>query len=249
MIIVIDIGNTNTHFGVYIGDRLKKHWFLLNSVIKKQNDIILSELKGSSIRQCVISCVAPSLKDVFNKVILDNFGFNPFFIENSFIKIPIHYDNPSELGIDRIVNAVAVIRLYSLPCIVVDFGTTTTFDVVSKDCEFMGGVIAPGIGVSMETLWTKTEKLPVIGINVPLSVIGKNTADCMRSGIFYSFIGQVNEIIRQIRKEYGGRINCIATGGLSDIIGPHLKCIKQIDPLLILKGLKILMDERGSNED
>lgn len=248
MILVIDIGNTNTHFGIYKGDKLKTHWSILNSVIKKQSDIILLNLKNYTIYQCTISCVVPSLRDVFNKIILENFGFSPLFIEHSFIKIPIYYDNPSKLGIDRIVNAIAAIKLYSLPCIVIDFGTATTIDVISEDCEFMGGVIAPGISVSMETLWTKTEKLPIIEITVPRSVIGRNTVDCMQSGIFYGFIGQINEIIRRIYKELGkSKIYCISTGGLSNIISPYFKYIKQIDPLLTLKGLKILTDEYYNN--
>ncbi|MDI6781249.1 MAG: type III pantothenate kinase [bacterium] len=243
MILVIDIGNTNTHFGIYNIDEIEKHWFIPNSVIREQNNIILSNLKDYIIKQCTISCVVPSLKDVFNKIISNNLGFSPFFIDHSFIKIPIHYNNPSDLGIDRIINAVAVIKLYRLPCIIVDFGTATTFDVISKDCEFIGGVIAPGIGVSIETLWTKTEKLPIVEINVPKSVIGRSTVDCMYSGIFYGFIGQVNEIIRRIQDEQDGKaINCIATGGLSGVISPYIRCIKQIDPLLILKGLKILTD-------
>ncbi len=243
MVLVIDIGNTNTHFGIYAGDKLETCWSVPNSVIKnikEQNDTILSGLEGYNISQSIISCVAPSLKDMFDEKILNNFGFSPIFIDHSFIKIPIHYNNPSELGIDRIINAVAVIKLYKLPCIVVDFGTATTFDVVSKNGEFMGGVIAPGIGVSAETLWTKTEKLPAIEIGVPEFVIGRSTIECMQSGIFYGFIGQIDEIIRRIKEEYGEEINCIATGGLSRVVGPRSEYVNWIDPLLTLKGLKIV---------
>ncbi|MFH1962399.1 MAG: type III pantothenate kinase [bacterium] len=248
-VLVIDIGNTNTHFGIYAGEELKVYWSVLNNIIKKQQDIILLRLKTEmsrqnifTIHQCTISCVVPSLRDVFSEIILNAFGFNPLFIEYHSVKIPIFYNNLSELGVDRIINALAAVKLYSLPCIIVDFGTATTFDVVSDKGEFIGGVIAPGIGVSMETLWTKTEKLPSIEIDVPKSVIGKNTVDCMKSGIFYGFIGQVNEIIRRIQEEliYKEDINVIATGGLSNIIGPYSKYIRQIDSLLTLKGLKIL---------
>lgn len=239
MILVIDIGNTKSHFGIYTGDELKAYWTILNREIKKDNNIILSRLKEYNISKCTISCVVPSLKAVFNKI-LNNFNFNPVFIEFSSIGIPVFYDNPSELGVDRIVNVVAVIKLYTTPCIVVDFGTATTIDVVSDKGEFIGGVIAPGISAAAETLWTKTEKLPQVKINKPEKVIGKNTTDCMQSGIFYGFIGQVDEIIERIMKELGYETTVIATGGLSNIVGPYSKYIKQIDEFLTLKGLKLL---------
>ncbi|PIP41693.1 pantothenate kinase [Candidatus Desantisbacteria bacterium CG_4_9_14_3_um_filter_40_11] len=239
MILVIDIGNTKAHFGIYIKDKLSAHWSLLNSEIKRNNNIISVRLKEYNILKCTISCVVPSLKDVFNKI-LDDFSLTPVFIEYSSIDIPIYYNNPSELGVDRIINVVAVIKLYEIPCIIVDFGTATTIDVVSDKGEFIGGVIVPGIGVSAETLWTKTEKLPHIEINKPKTVIGKNTIDCMQSGIFYGSIGQVDEIIKRIMKELGYKTNVIATGGLSNIIGKYSKYIKKVDEFLILEGLKIL---------
>lgn len=239
MILVIDIGNTKSHFGIYAENELKTYWSLLNEEIKTDNNIILSRLKEHNISKCTISCVVPSLKSVFDKI-LNNFNFNPVFVEYSSTDIPVFYDNPSELGVDRIVNVVAVIELYTTPCIVVDFGTATTIDVVSAKGEFIGGVIAPGIGAAAETLWTKTEKLPQVEINKPKKVIGRNTTDCMQSGIFYGFIGQIDEIIERITKELGYETNVIATGGLSTIVGPYSKYIKQIDEFLTLKGLNLL---------
>ncbi|MFH1898417.1 MAG: type III pantothenate kinase [Candidatus Desantisbacteria bacterium] len=236
-ILVIDIGNTKSHFGIYAGDELKAYWTILNRDIRIDNNIILSRLKEYNISRCTISCVVPSLRIIFDKI-LNN--LNPVFIEYSATDIPINYDNPSELGVDRIINIVAAIKLYKIPCIVVDFGTATTLDVVSDKGEFIGGVIAPGIGVSAETLWIKTEKLPLIEIKKPKKIIGINTIECMQSGIFYGSIGQVEKIIERIMEELGYKTNVIATGGLSNIIGPYSKYIKKIDEFLTLKGLKIL---------
>jgi len=249
MLLAIDIGNTTILFGVYKKDELKGHFRIATDKEKTADEY--GEIISSLIRRCIrekvsaviISCVVPPLVFIFSQMARDYFGIKPRFVEGTNIKFPILYDNPKEVGADRIVNAIAAFRLYGGPAIVVDFGTATTFDVISPQGEYLGGAIAPGIGISSEALWTRTALLPKVEIIKPKTVIGKNTIESMQAGIFYGFVGQVDEIIMKIKEELQEEPKIIATGGLVKLISSESRYIQLINPLLILEGLKIIHNE------
>jgi type III pantothenate kinase len=154
--------------------------------------------------------------------------------------IPIRYDDPREVGPDRIANAVAARDRYGPPCIVVDFGTSTNFDVVSPEGEYVGGVLAPGIEISMDALFARAARLFSVDFSTPATVIGKTTAAALQSGLVYGFAGQVDEIVRRIREELGEEAQAVATGGLADLIAPHSRIIETVDPFLTLEGLRLI---------
>ena len=154
--------------------------------------------------------------------------------------IPIHYDDPREVGPDRIANAVAARERYGAPCIVVDFGTSTNFDVVSPEGEYAGGVLAPGIEISMDALSARAARLFRVDFAAPATVIGKTTAAALQSGLVYGFTGQVDEIVTRIRSELGAEARAVATGGLADLIAPHSRTIEGVDPFLTLEGLRLI---------
>jgi type III pantothenate kinase len=251
MRLVVDIGNTNICFGLYTDDILEENWNIPTYVIKKfqyNKEIFKKIYNKYNIDTCIVSCVVPSIKSVFSELVKKYFNVTPLFVDISFFNdILMYYDNPEEIGIDRLVNVFATIKLYKTPSIVIDFGTATTFDIISDKNEFLGGVIAPGIKISSATLWEKTEKLPQVDIVKPSTVIGRNTINSMQSGIFYGFIGQVDEIISRIIKEleFNKEIYILATGGLAKLISPYSKYINNIDLFLTLKGLNILGKERN----
>jgi type III pantothenate kinase len=178
---------------------------------------------------------------------MDYFYTTPQFVEGTNTKFNILYDNPKEVGADRIVNAIAAFRLYKGAVIVVDFGTATTFDVISEKGEYLGGAIAPGIDISIEALWTKTALLPKVEIIKPKTVIGKNTIESMQAGIFYGFVGQVDEILMKIQKELKSKPKIVATGGLAELISSESQYIQVVNPLLTLEGLKIIYQEKLIN--
>ncbi len=154
--------------------------------------------------------------------------------------IPIRYDDPREVGPDRIANSVAALELYGAPCIVVDFGTSTNFDVVSPAGEYVGGVLAPGIEISMDALFARAARLVKVDFVEPPTVIGKTTAAALQSGLVYGFAGQVDRIVEQIRGELGAEARCIATGGLAELIAPHARTVEKVDPWLTLEGLRLV---------
>lgn len=249
MLLAIDIGNTTILFGAYKKDELKGHFRIATDKKKTSDEYgeIMTNLirrgMNDTISAAIISCVVPPLAPIFSQMLKDYFGIEPRFVEGINTKLPILYDNPKEVGADRIVNAIAVVRLYGGPAIVVDFGTATTFDVISEKGEYLGGAIAPGIDTSIESLWTKTALLPKVEIVRPKTAIGKNTIASMQTGIFYGFVGQVDEIIMKIKEELKAEPKVIATGGLAELISSASRYIQLIDPLLTLEGLKIIHQE------
>jgi len=247
MLLAIDIGNTTILFGVYKKDELKGYWRIATDKGKTSDEygeIISSIIRDKGdISAVIISCVVPQLAPVISQMVKDYFGIEAQFVKGTNIKFPILYDNPKEVGADRVVNAIAAVRLYGAPVIVVDFGTATTFDVVSKNGEYLGGAIAPGIEISIEALWTKTALLPKVEVVKPKSVIGKNTIESMQAGIFYGFVGQVDEIIMKIKEELELEPKIIATGGLAELISSESRYIQLVNPLLTLQGLKIIHNE------
>lgn len=251
MILAIDIGNTNVVVGLYKSDDLVVDFRISTDRSKTEDEygMLLLQLlkfhniKPEEIRGSIISSVVPPVVPVFSKVVQKYFGCVPLLVGPG-IKtgIEVKYENPKEIGADRIVNAVAAYEEYGGPVIIVDFGTATTFCAVNSSGDYMGGSIAPGIGISSEALFSRAAKLPRIEIAKPKNVIGKNTVVSMQSGIFFGFVGQVDEIVRRMKVEMESSPKVIATGGLAELISTESKQIQVVDKYLTLKGLRILYE-------
>jgi len=254
LLLVIDVGNTNIVFGLYKGKKLESDWRistdkertsdeygLLFDQIFRYNNIEISE-----IEDVIISSVVPTLMHTLPAASVRYFKKDPIVIGPG-VKtgMNIRYDNPKEVGSDRIVNAVAAFEKYGGPLIIVDFGTANTFCYVNKDGDYMGGVITPGIKISAEALFMRTAKLPKVELLKPEKVIGKNTISSMQSGLVYGYIGMVDYIIEKMIKEMDVEqvdITVVATGGFSSLIASESKYIKIIDKMLTLDGLRIIYE-------
>ncbi len=249
LIFVIDVGNTNIVLGVYHKDILTHHWRMETSRQKTEDEygMIVKQffanegLKLSDIKGIIISSVVPPIMYSLEQMCKKYFSIAPMVIGPG-IKtgLNIKYDNPKEVGADRIVNAVAAIELYGSPLIIVDFGTATTYCYVNELNQYMGGAIAPGIGISTEALYTRASKLPRIEIAKPKDIIGKNTVTAMQSGILYGYVGQVEGIVARIKSQAAVDPKVVATGGLASLISKESSVINIVDPFLTLKGLKMI---------
>jgi type III pantothenate kinase len=251
MIVVFDVGNTNIVVGVYEGKELLTHWRIRTDTLRTSDEygVMLNSLfhyhglSMRSVKAVVISSVVPTLMMEMDWMIERYFGCKPVVVGPG-IKtgLPIKYDNPREVGADRVVNAVAALHKYGCPLIIVDFGTATTFCVVNEHGEYLGGAIAPGIRIATEALVNRASKLPRVELNVPKSVIGKNTIMSMQVGIMYGFVGQVEGIIARMKKEIHGNPRVIATGGLASIIAGETDSIDIVDEFLTLEGLHLIYE-------
>jgi len=249
MLLVIDVGNTNTVIGVFDGDNLVQNWRIRTEEKQTVDEygMLITNLYFSSkitlrdIRNIVVSCVVPPMLTTIVKLCEKYYNISPLVIEPG-VKtgMPIYYDNPKEVGADRIVNAVAAYEKYKESLIIVDFGTATTFDYISANGEYHGGVIAPGITISSEALFERASKLPHVEFIKPKSVIGKDTVSSMQSGIVFGYGSLVDGIVNRMRKELKSEPRVIATGGLSPLIASVSEAINEVDEYLTLKGLKIL---------
>ncbi|MDM5356574.1 type III pantothenate kinase [Peribacillus sp. ACCC06369] len=249
MIFVLDVGNTNTVLGVYDEDILKYHWRIETSRNKTEDEygmVIKSLLQheGLSFDQfdgIIISSVVPPIMFALERMCKKYFGVKPLIVGPG-IKtgLNIKYENPREVGADRIVNAVAGIQEYGSPLIIVDFGTATTYCYINEDKQYMGGAIAPGINISTEALYSKAAKLPRIEISRPEGIIGKNTVSAMQSGILYGYVGQVEGIVNRIKAQSNLEPTVIATGGLATLIANESTVIDVVEPFLTLKGLQLI---------
>lgn len=250
MLLVFDVGNTNIVLGLYDGDKMIYHWRAATNELKTADEYAASlgmmfQLDGVTfdmVTDIIISSVVPPVNPTLEYLCRRYFHVEPMMVGPGMkTGLNILYDNPRELGADRIVNAVAGITLYGGPLIIIDLGTATTFCAIDEKKRYLGGAVTPGIGISMEALFQRASKLPRIELTPASSVICKNTVSAMQSGIYYGAIGQVDSIVRRMKKEMGYKeIKVIATGGLADLIASQSETIDVIDPLLTLKGLYIL---------
>ncbi|WP_433751012.1 type III pantothenate kinase [Falsibacillus pallidus] len=249
MIFVLDVGNTNIVLGVYDQEELKYHWRVETNRHKTEDEYgmvikTLLEHVGLSFQAfdgIIISSVVPPIMFSLERMCHKYFQIKPLIVGPG-IKtgLNIKYDNPREVGADRIVNAVAGIHEYGSPLIIVDFGTATTYCYINEDKQYMGGAIAPGISISTEALYSKAAKLPRIEIARPDDIIGKNTVSAMQSGILYGYVGQVEGIVNRMKAQSSKEPTVIATGGLATLIDKESKVIDVVDPFLTLKGLRLI---------
>jgi len=254
MLLVIDAGNTNTVFAVFDGDNLKGQWRLSTNRTRTCDEYAiclkqfmeLSSLDIKDVKSTIISTVVP--QNLFQlKMLCRNYiGSDPIIIGEGNLKlnIKILLDKPSEVGADRLVNAIAAYNKFGGSVIIVDFGTATTFDVIGKEGEYLGGVIAPGINLSINALHAAAAKLPQVDVTKPDNVIGKSTVEAMQSGVYWGYVGLIEGIVNNIKKEYGNKMTVLATGGLAPLFAKATKTIEHLESNLTIDGLKHIYDNK-----
>ncbi len=251
MLLAIDIGNTIVHLGIFDGDKLIHTWKIKSDQERTADEyglIIFGLLRSvgretKDIDAAIISSVVPPLSPLFQKLCQDLFQVKALLLGPGLkTGMPVLYDSPAEVGADRVAGAVAAYEKYGGPAIVVDLGTATTFDAISEKGEYLGGAIAPGIQISAEALSSQTAKLPRVELAKPRRAIGRTTISSMHSGIFLGYVGLITHLVQEIKKEMGGKPKVIATGGFASWISPHVPLIDQVEPYLVLEGLKIIFE-------
>jgi len=251
MLLAIDIGNTAITIGVFNGESLRAHWSIATDVenlvdeyaILLLNLLRTEELESKDIDEAILGSVVPSLTPVFQNVCRRYFKVTPLVVDPG-VKtgLRILYDSPRDVGADRVIDAVAAIKLYGPPLIVVDFGTATVFDAISKDGDYVGGAIAPGIGIAMEALFERTAKLPRIELERPKTAIGKTTVTAMQSGIVFGYVGLIEGIVARMKAELEGEPKVVATGGLAALIAKETPVIQIVNQDLTLVGLRLIQE-------
>jgi type III pantothenate kinase len=257
MLLVVDVGNTQTHVGLMEGGDVTSEWRIA-TVRHRTSDEIAGLLQGffslqgdglrATVDEVAIASVVPRLTQQWTEMSQKHLGITPFVVgPGARTGMRIAMKNPAEVGADRIVNAVAAFEKYGGPCIVADYGTATTFDVISAEGEYLGGAIAPGIEVSLEALTTRAAKLVKVELIAPEHAIGKSTIEALQAGAVYGFAGEIEGIVHAIWKELGVECRVVATGGLAELIERHTDVIETVDPYLTLRGIEIVMRrQRGS---
>jgi len=255
LLLVTDVGNTNTSLGVYRGSELVAHWRLTTNRartvdeygVHARNLFELAGLDFKAIDAIAIASVVPPLNYTLKTMAETYFHLTPLFVDHTTnTGLPILYQPASDVGADRIVDAVAAINKYGAPCIVVDFGTATTFNAINARGEYVGGVITPGIMISSDALFERTAKLPRVDIKRPQKVIGESTITAMQSGLYYGYAGLVDGVLRKIIEEMGGAPRVIATGGLAPLIATGSQFIELVDDTLTLEGLRLVYERTVS---
>jgi type III pantothenate kinase len=251
MLLALDVGNTNVTIGAFDGAKLAGHWRL--RTIQEQtadewgilirNLFTLSSLDLASVNGVIISSVVPAVDQPLEAMAGRYFGRRPMFVSHATdLGIRVCYDNPREVGADRLVNAVAGFAKYGGPCIVVDLGTTINFDIVGESGEFLGGVICPGIGMSISGLFARTARLPMVDFRQPEKLIGSNTVGSITSGLYYGFAGMIDGVVERLRAELGPATKAVATGGQGEIIAKSSRYVKIYDQHLTLDGLRLIWE-------
>jgi type III pantothenate kinase len=255
MLLVLDVGNSNLVIGVYEGKALRGHWRLRTEIARTADEYSLqirglmaaSHLALDAIEAVVVASVVPRMAPTLAALSRGLFGQEPMVVgENLPPRLPIRYEPASDVGPDRLVDAVAALRIYGAPVIVVDLGTATTFNAISREGEFLGGAIAPGVGSSLEALYRSAARLHWFELTRPDRAIGGNTVEAMRSGTFHGFVALVEGMVARFKAELGEDARVVATGGWSELIGGATPVVAHIDPLLTLEGLRLVWEERSS---
>src|SRR6266542_4998717 len=246
MLLAVDVGNTQTVFGLFDGAELVEHWRIATEAHRTGDELgalITRFLDLERVDGICLSSTVPQLVREY-EAFAERYASASLLVLEPGVRtgIPIRHDAPREIGPDRLANAVAAKERWGSPCIVVDFGTSTNFDIVSPEGEYVGGVLAPGVEVSMDALFARAARLLRVDYAAPPSVIGKTTVGGLQSGLVYGFAGQVDGIVRRIRGELGVDARAVATGGLADLVTPHSETIERIDPFLTLEGLRAVWE-------
>jgi type III pantothenate kinase len=252
MILAVDIGNTHTVFGIYDKKKLLGDWRVTSFVTRTEDEFgtlvsnfcTTAGIATKKITALGISSVVPNLTDVMQRMAKKYFNLEAIVVSASLpLSIKIAYEDPSSVGADRLCNAVAGFTKYGGPLIVIDFGTATTFDVISKEGEYLGGAIAPGLETSAAELHRRAAKLPKIDLHFPKTVIGRNTVQSMQSGVLYGALDSMETMVRRISKEIDDYPTVIATGGFSELMAKHSKLINKHEPTLVLDGIRLIVEK------
>jgi len=258
MLLTVDIGNTNIVLGLYDNDRLTHHWRIATDRAKMPDEYALllrglfaaANLDLAAVSGVILASVVPPVTETWQELCERYLGRTPLVVGAGVeTGVRILIDNPREVGADRIVNAAAAYQRYGGPAIVIDFGTATTFDAVSPQGDYLGGAIAPGVGISAEALFERTAKLPRIELTPPPAAIGKNTVHAMQSGLLLGYVAMVEGMVARFQKELGGQARVIATGGLAEIIAQQTTVIEAVDPWLTLEGLRLIWQRNRGSRD
>lgn len=251
MLLTFDIGNTSIHMGLFDGESLQATWRIgvEREKLPDEYGVLLHNLLTAKkydvdvVDACIIGCDVPPLIPTFEQVCRDYFHCEPLVVGHGLrTGIRITYDNPRQLGADRIIDAVAAVRTYGKPCIIVDFGTATVFDAVDENGDYLGGAIAPGIGIASEALFARAAMLYRVQLERPPRAIGKNTIHAMQSGILFGYVGLVEGLVSRFKRELGGNPKVVATGGLAMMVAQETDCLDVVDPELTLNGLRLIYE-------
>jgi type III pantothenate kinase len=249
MLIAIDIGNTNVVIGIYQNNDLVAHWRLSSQIARTSDEcwILFSSLLSSNsieleqIQGGIISSVVPNLTSTFIMVFEDYFHFSPIIVDSDLkLDLKILYEDPRAVGADRICNAVAGFHLFGGPLVILDFGTATTFDIVSANNEYLGGIIAPGIELTASVLHQRAARLPKVELKFPASVIGTTTEASIQAGLMFGTVELINGLIARIEQQVGHSVKTVATGGLAKVVSPYTNKIERVEPFLTLDGLRLI---------
>jgi len=251
MFLAIDIGNTSISLGLYKSEKLGPRWRLASDSERTSDEygilllqlLDLAEVEAGQVKDIAIASVVPPLTGTVERACRDYLNATPLVVDaGTRTGIPLRYEDPKQVGADRVVNAVAVRRLVKGPACIVDFGTATIFDAISAEGEYVGGAIAPGIGISADALFRRAAKLPRVEILRPPSAIGRNTVHSLQSGLLYGYVGLVEGMVARFRDELGDGMKTVGTGALAEVIAKEIRCIDIVEPGLALQGLKIIYD-------